>query len=189
MTDPDPPDQCTWTIAAGINGTDTSIGAQYVRSLYWAMQTATTVGYGDTSITNATEQMYAVFIMIMANLMVCSFFFSLQFLSLNHFFGKKISFFLFSFFFFLFFSFFFFQGAIIFGNVTALIQSLNASENRHSERTEMIEELIETHGISIELASRMRDTIEYQWDLTRCFDMDEVLFFIFLFFYFFTYFF
>ena len=95
------------------------------------------------------------------------------------FFRKKNShffpFFLFSFFFFLFS--FFFQGAIIFGNVTALIQSLNASENRHSERTEMIEELIETHGISIELASRMRDTIEYQWDLTRCFDMDEVLFF------------
>ena len=66
------------------------------------------------------------------------------------------------------------MGAIIFGNVTTLIQSLNASENRHSDRTEMIEELIETHGISLELADRMRETIEYQWDLTRCFDMDQV---------------
>ena len=111
MTDPDPPDQCTWTIAAGINGTDTSIGAQYVRSLYWAMQTATTVGYGDTSITNATEQMYAVFIMIMANLMVCSFlFFTTIFVTQKvSFFRKKNShffFFLFSFFFFFLFSFF-----------------------------------------------------------------------------------
>ena len=56
-----------------------------------------------------------------------------------------------------------------------IIQSLNASENRHSDRTEMIEELIETHGISIELSDRMRKTIEYQWDLTRCFDMDQAL--------------
>ena len=109
MTDPDPPDACTWTIAAGINGTDTSVGAQYVRSLYWAMQTATTVGYGDTSITNATEQMYAVFIMIMANLMVCFFFFFFfsAFLSPKkvYFSEKKILIF-FLFFFFLF-SFFF----------------------------------------------------------------------------------
>ena len=107
MTDPDPPDACTWTIAAGINGTDTSVGAQYVRSLYWAMQTATTVGYGDTSITNATEQIYSVFIMIMANLMVFFFFFffCIFVTQKDIFFRKKNShffpFFLFSFFFFL----------------------------------------------------------------------------------------
>jgi hypothetical protein len=134
-TVPDPPEACTWALAAGVNGTDVDIGSQYIISLYWAMMTATTVGYGDISITNPSEQMFAVVIMILSNLM----------------------------------------GAIIFGNVTTLIQSLNASENRHSSRTEMIEELIETHGISIELADRMRDTIEYQWDLTRCFDMDQAL--------------
>merc|ERR1719498_1094231 len=39
----------------------------------------------------------------------------------------------------------------------------------------MIEELIENHNISAELGDRMRRTIEYQWDLTRCFDMDHVL--------------
>ena len=131
----DPPEACTWTIGAGVNGTSATIGEKYIISLYWAMMTATTVGYGDISITNSTEQMFAVVIMILSNLM----------------------------------------GAIIFGNVTTLIQSLNASENRHSDRTEMIEELIETHGISIELADRMRDTIEYQWALTRCFDMDQAL--------------
>jgi hypothetical protein len=134
LTIPEPPDACTWTLAAGVNGTDTDVGSQYVISLYWAMMTATTVGYGDISITNSAEQIFAVVIMILSNLM----------------------------------------GAIIFGNVTTLIQSLNASENRHSDRTEMIEELIETHGISTELAERMRKTIEYQWDLTRCFDMDQV---------------
>ena len=134
LTAADAPDACSWTLAAGIHGTDAGIGQQYVTSLYWAMMTATTVGYGDISITNSSEQMFAVLIMILSNLM----------------------------------------GAIIFGNVTTLIQSLNASENRHSDRTEMIEELIETHGISLELADRMRETIEYQWDLTRCFDMDQV---------------
>ena len=50
------------------------------------------------------------------------------------------------------------MGAIIFGNVATLIQSLNAGENRHANRIEMVEELIETHGISDELAERMRHT-------------------------------
>jgi voltage-gated potassium channel len=131
---------CTWILSAGLNGTGTeaapiTVTSKYVTSLYWAMMTATTVGYGDISITNTSEQMYAVVIMILSNLM----------------------------------------GAIIFGNVATLIQSLNASENRHANRIEMVEELIETHGISEELADRMRETIEYQWDLTRCFDMDQAL--------------
>ena len=82
LTAPDPPDACTWALAAGVNGTDADIGSQYIISLYWAMMTATTVGYGDISITNSTEQMFAVVIMILSNLM----------------------------------------GAIIFGNVTTLIQ-------------------------------------------------------------------
>ena len=131
---------CTWILAAGLNGTGTTeqpitVTSKYVTSLYWAMMTATTVGYGDIGIMNTSEQMYAVVIMSLSNLM----------------------------------------GAIIFGNVATLIQSLNAGENRHGNRIEMVEELIETHGISDELAGRMRDTIEYQWDLTRCFDMDEAL--------------
>ena len=67
------------------------------------------------------------------------------------------------------------MGAVIFGNVTTLIQNLSAAENRHSSRTEMIEELIETHKIEESLAERMRATVEYQWELTKCFDMDLVL--------------
>jgi CRP-like cAMP-binding protein len=124
---------CEWTSSNGL--ADAPLETKYITSLYWAMMTATTVGYGDISITNNYEKVYATLIMILSNVM----------------------------------------GAVIFGNVTTLIQNLNAAENRHSSRTEMIEELIETHKIEDTLAERMRATVEYQWDLTKCFDMDQVL--------------
>lgn len=124
---------CEWTTANGMVGEP--IETQYITSLYWAMMTVTTVGYGDISVTSVQEKSFATVVMIFANLM----------------------------------------GAVIFGNVTTLIQNLSAAENRHSSRTEMIEELIETHKIESELADRMRATVEYQWELTRCFDMDLVL--------------
>eukprot|EP00944_MAST-04C_sp_MAST-4C-sp1_P007820 g7820.t1 len=124
---------CEWTSANNL--ADAPLETKYITSLYWAMMTATTVGYGDISITNNYEKVYATLIMILSNVM----------------------------------------GAVIFGNVTTLIQNLNAAENRHSSRTEMIEELIETHKIEDDLAERMRATVEYQWDLTKCFDMDQVL--------------
>lgn len=158
----------SWDDANGLSGAGRS--EQYVTTFYWAMMTATTVGYGDISITNQTEKIYASVIMITSTIV----------------------------------------GAIIFGNVTTLIQNLTAESQRHGERVDMVDKFIETHKLETarkqlrvmskasrkkkesakikrtesivaslekhnELCRRMRETIKYDWDVTKFFDMGTTL--------------
>jgi len=47
---------------------DVEISVQYVYSLYWAMATLTTVGYGDISAVSSTEIVFGIFALIMGTL-------------------------------------------------------------------------------------------------------------------------
>ncbi len=53
----------SWVVRAGISETD--ITTQYIRSLYWTVQTMTTVGYGDIILSRAAEYSIAIFVMLL----------------------------------------------------------------------------------------------------------------------------
>jgi hypothetical protein len=45
---------------------DDTLGSKdmYIIAIYWAVQTATTVGYGDVLTTNSTERIFCAFMMV-----------------------------------------------------------------------------------------------------------------------------
>ena len=55
-------DESTWV--SRLDLLDSSIYQKYVTSLYWSIQTLTTVGYGDVSAVTITEKIIAILWMI-----------------------------------------------------------------------------------------------------------------------------
>jgi hypothetical protein len=53
----------SWVVREGVSETD--ISTQYIRSLYWTVQTMTTVGYGDVALSRAAEYSIAIFVMLL----------------------------------------------------------------------------------------------------------------------------
>ena len=61
----------SWAAKSGLEwGPDENPGEKYVASLYWAMMTLTTIGYGDIVATNVYERIYVIFSMMVCALVV-----------------------------------------------------------------------------------------------------------------------
>ncbi len=54
---------CGWLALRGLRG-ESEMWSAYIRSLYWCVQTLTTVGYGDETISTDAERLYAMGVMI-----------------------------------------------------------------------------------------------------------------------------
>lgn len=54
---------CGWLALRGID-LSKGIGENYIRALYWCVETLTTVGYGDITPMNVTETIYAILVML-----------------------------------------------------------------------------------------------------------------------------
>ena len=68
-----------------------------------------------------------------------------------------------------------FSYAVLFGNVNALVQNMQSTSNKYREKIEVTDEFIETYHIPPGLSTRMRETMDYIWDVNKCFDVQEVL--------------
>lgn len=59
----------TWATQAGIEyGVENNPLEKYTSSLYWAMMTLTTIGYGDIVATNIYERVYVILLMMVSAL-------------------------------------------------------------------------------------------------------------------------
>ena len=58
-------DQTSWIMVHGLE--DASISARYLKSLYWAIATLLTVGYGDIVATNNSEEIFSIFVMLLGS--------------------------------------------------------------------------------------------------------------------------
>lgn len=65
--------------------------------------------------------------------------------------------------------------AFIFGNVTVLLQNLDLSHKRFQARMEISDEFCRIYAIGPELAGRIRQHLEYSFDLTKGFQVDDAL--------------
>ena len=66
-------------------------------------------------------------------------------------------------------------GAIIFGNITNIIASLGADQERFRLKMTQLSEFVKAYEINPAMERRLHDTLAYQWELNRCSDMTDVL--------------
>ncbi|EQC27413.1 hypothetical protein SDRG_14739 [Saprolegnia diclina VS20] len=127
----------SWASAAGYMADNHAHkqNLQYLASLYWAIVTMTTVGYGDIDPKTKVEIVIAMFVMVIGVVM----------------FGYVI------------------------GNITALVDNLDASSRMQSERMTSVKEYIIARSIPTSIGKRILDHFEYFYRQRSVFDEDTIL--------------
>uniref|UniRef100_A0A8C5M2C9 Voltage-gated inwardly rectifying potassium channel KCNH3 n=1 Tax=Leptobrachium leishanense TaxID=445787 RepID=A0A8C5M2C9_9ANUR len=123
------------------NGTDMvllggpSSRSSYITSLYFALSSLTSVGFGNVSANTDTEKIFSICIMMIGALM----------------------------------------HALVFGNVTAIIQRLYARRFLYHSRTRDLRDYIRIHGIPKPLKQRMLEYVQTTWAVNNGIDTNELL--------------
>ncbi|KAF0717473.1 hypothetical protein As57867_002258, partial [Aphanomyces stellatus] len=127
----------SWAYAFGYMNQDHAqvLTLQYLSSLYWAIVTMATVGYGDITPKTKNELVIAMFVMVI--------------------------------------------GVVVFGyiigNITALVDNLNASGRMHTERITTLKEYIIVRNLPKPVGKRILDHFEYYFRHRSVFDEEVIL--------------
>ncbi|XP_053564059.1 potassium voltage-gated channel subfamily H member 3 [Bombina bombina] len=109
--------------------------SSYITSLYFALSSLTSVGFGNVSANTDTEKIFSICIMLIGALM----------------------------------------HALVFGNVTAIIQRMYARRFLYHSRTRDLRDYIRIHGIPKPLKQRMLEYVQTTWALNNGIDTNELL--------------
>ncbi|KAM4795791.1 voltage-gated inwardly rectifying potassium channel KCNH3 [Rhinophrynus dorsalis] len=112
-----------------------STRSSYLTSLYFALSSLTSVGFGNVSANTDTEKIFSICIMLIGALM----------------------------------------HALVFGNVTAIIQRLYARRFLYHSRTRDLRDYIRIHGIPKPLKQRMLEYVQTTWAVNNGIDTNELL--------------
>ncbi|XP_068185214.1 potassium voltage-gated channel subfamily H member 8 [Antennarius striatus] len=126
-----------------VSGTDTggvglggpSMRSSYVTSLYFALSSLTSVGFGNVSANTDSEKIFSICTMLIGALM----------------------------------------HAVVFGNVTAIIQRMYSRRSLYHTRTKDLKDFIRVHRLPKAMEQRMLECFQTTWSVNNGIDVSELL--------------
>ncbi|XP_064420101.1 potassium voltage-gated channel subfamily H member 8 [Latimeria chalumnae] len=112
-----------------------SIRSSYVTSLYFALSSLTSVGFGNVSANTDAEKIFSICTMLIGALM----------------------------------------HAVVFGNVTAIIQRMYSRRSQYHTRTKDLKDFIRVHRMPKQLKQRMLECFQTTWSVNNGIDANELL--------------
>ncbi|XP_069471930.1 potassium voltage-gated channel subfamily H member 8-like isoform X2 [Ambystoma mexicanum] len=112
-----------------------SIRSSYITSLYFALSSLTSVGFGNVSANTDTEKIFSICTMLIGALM----------------------------------------HAVVFGNVTAIIQRMYSRRSLYHTRTKDLKDFIRVHRMPKPLKQRMLECFQTTWSVNNGIDANELL--------------
>ncbi|MGH0158757.1 UNVERIFIED_CONTAM: hypothetical protein FKN15_055520 [Acipenser sinensis] len=110
-----------------------SVRSSYVTSLYFALSSLTSVGFGNVSANTDAEKIFSICTMLIGALM----------------------------------------HAVVFGNVTAIIQRMYSRRSLYHTRTKDLKDFIRVHRIPKQLKQRMLECFQTTWSVNNGIDVSE----------------
>uniref|UniRef100_W5M9H8 Voltage-gated delayed rectifier potassium channel KCNH4 n=1 Tax=Lepisosteus oculatus TaxID=7918 RepID=W5M9H8_LEPOC len=127
--------QCQWNTSGAELGGGPSVRSSYVTSLYFALSSLTSVGFGNVSANTDTEKIFSICTMLIGALM----------------------------------------HAVVFGNVTAIIQRMYSRRSLYHTRTKDLKDFIRVHRLPKALEQRMLECFQTTWSVNNGIDVNELL--------------
>ncbi|XP_056157061.1 potassium voltage-gated channel subfamily H member 3-like [Lampris incognitus] len=112
-----------------------SVRSSYVTSLYFALSSLTSVGFGNVSANTDSEKIFSICTMLIGALM----------------------------------------HAVVFGNVTAIIQRMYSRRSLYHTRTKDLKDFIRVHRLPKALEQRLMDCFQTTWSVNNGIDVSELL--------------
>ncbi|XP_034417358.1 potassium voltage-gated channel subfamily H member 8 [Cyclopterus lumpus] len=119
----------------GVLGGGPSMRSSYVTSLYFALSSLTSVGFGNVSANTDSEKIFSICTMLIGALM----------------------------------------HAVVFGNVTAIIQRMYSRRSLYHTRTKDLKDFIRVHRLPKALEQRMLECFQTTWSVNNGIDVNELL--------------
>lgn len=134
----------------------------YVTALYYTFTSLTSVGFGNVSANTKSEKVFTIVMMLIGGKTRKAFYFRQVLRAVSNFYRTFT------------FSLAAIMHAVVFGNVTAIIQRMYARRSQYHSKWRDLKDFIVLHQMPSELKQRMQDYFQTMWSLNHGIDMYEV---------------